>query len=66
MIQVEELSKSFGTKQVLKNININFEQGKVYGIVGANGAGKTTLFRCIAGLETHDGLVQSTQTPLKN
>jgi len=66
MIQVEELSKSFGTKQVLKNINISFEQGKVYGIVGANGAGKTTLFRCLAGLETHDGLVKSTQTPLKN
>ena len=66
MIQVEELSKSFGTKKVLKNINISFEQSKVYGIVGANGAGKTTLFRCIAGLETHDGLVQSTQTPLKN
>jgi len=55
MIQVKELSKSFGTKKVLKNININFEQSKVYGIVGANGAGKTTLFRCIAGLETHDG-----------
>lgn len=66
MIQIEQLSKSFGTKQILKNINISFEKGKVYGIVGANGAGKTTLFRCIAGLETHQGMVKSELEPLKN
>ena len=66
MIQIEQLSKSFGAKKVLKDINISFEKGKVYGIVGANGAGKTTLFRCIAGLETHEGIVRSELEPLKN
>ena len=66
MIQIQQLAKSFGAKQVLKDINISFEKGKVYGIVGANGAGKTTLFRCMAGLETHQGIVRSELEPLKN
>lgn len=66
MIIVRDLSKSFGSKDVLKKINIQFEKGKVYGIVGKNGAGKTTLFRCIAGLENYDGEIQSDLQPLKN
>ena len=66
MISIQNLSKSFGTKQVLKNINIQFDKGKVYGIVGENGAGKTTLFRCVAGLETYDGQIFSELNPLKN
>lgn len=66
MIRVEQLSKSFGTKHVLKEINLSFEKGKVYGIVGANGAGKTTLFRCMAGLETHTGIVHCDKLPFKN
>lgn len=66
MITIENLSKSFKTKQVLKGINLSTEPGKVYGIVGANGAGKTTLFRCIAGLEIHEGEIHSTLNPLKN
>ena len=66
MISIQNLSKSFGAKQVLKNINIQFAQGKVYGIVGENGAGKTTLFRCIAGLENYEGEINSELNPLKN
>jgi len=66
MISIQNLSKSFGTKQVLKNINIQFDKGKVYGIVGENGAGKTTLFRCVAGLETYEGQIISELNPLKN
>lgn len=50
MIKIERLSKSFGKKEVLKGINLEFTSGQVYGIVGANGAGKTTLFKCIASL----------------
>ncbi len=65
MISVQNLSKSYGPKQVLKDINIAFEPGRVYGIVGENGAGKTTLFKCIAGLEAYDGLVKSDLEPLK-
>lgn len=66
MIRLKNLSKNYGALEVLKNINLDFEPGKVYGIVGENGAGKTTLFRCIAGLEKHEGEVMSDLTPLKN
>ena len=66
MISIHNLSKDFGTKQVLRNINIQFDKGKVYGIVGENGAGKTTLFRCMAGLESYDGQINSELNPLKN
>jgi ABC-2 type transport system ATP-binding protein len=40
MVSIENLSKSYGSKIVLENINLNFLNGKVYGIVGENGAGK--------------------------
>ncbi len=66
MIAIENLSKQFGSKEVLKDICIKFERGNVYGIVGENGAGKTTLFRCIAGLENYAGTITSELKPLKN
>lgn len=66
MITVKNLSKKFGTKEVLKNIHIQFDKGKVYGIVGENGAGKTTLFRCISGLEDYIGEINSEPNPIKN
>jgi len=66
MINIQNLSKNFGNKQVLKNVNMHFERGNVYGIVGENGSGKTTLFRCIAGLENYEGEINSELKPLKN
>lgn len=66
MITIRNLSKKYGTNEVLKNISIEFDKGKVYGIVGENGAGKTTLFRCIAELENYDGEISSDKNPLKN
>ena len=57
MISIENLSKSYGAKKVLDNIHLNLEKGKVYGIVGENGSGKTTLFKCISGLEKHQGTI---------
>ena len=66
MISVEALNKSFGTKTILKNINIVFEKAKVYGIVGENGSGKTTLFKCIAGLENYEGSIKSDFDKLKD
>lgn len=66
MIEILDLSKYYGKNQVLKNINISFEKGKVYGIVGENGSGKTTLFRCIAGLEKYKGKITSDFKQLKN
>ena len=44
---VEHLSKSYDGKQVLKDINFSFEEGKIYGLLGRNEAGKTTFFNCI-------------------
>ncbi len=66
MIKIKGLSKNFGKNEVLKDINMEFSKGRVYGIVGENGAGKTTLFRCIAGLESYNGDIISDVQPLKN
>jgi len=66
MLKIKNLSKKYGSKKVLDNINLNFEIGKVCGIVGANGAGKTTLFRCIAGLESCEGIISSPYLSLKD
>jgi len=66
MITIRNLTKKYGTKEVLKNINIEFDKGKAYGIVGENGAGKTTLFRCIADLEKYEGEISSSMNPIKN
>lgn len=66
MIKIENLSKTYGAKKVLKNINIEFKKGNVYGIVGKNGAGKTTLFHCISGLEKYNGKINSKFKTIKN
>ena len=44
---VKNLKKNFGKKEVLKDINFEFEKGKIYGLLGRNGAGKTTFFNCL-------------------
>jgi len=46
---IEHLVKSYEKKQVLKDIDYAFEDGKIYGLLGRNGAGKTTLFNCLNG-----------------
>ena len=46
-LQIENLSKSYGTKEVLKDINFTFSSGKIYGLIGRNGVGKTTFFNCL-------------------
>ncbi len=44
---IEHISKNFEKKEVLKDIDFTFEEGKIYGLLGRNGAGKTTLFNCL-------------------
>lgn len=44
---IEHLSKRFEQKEVLRDIDFTFEEGKIYGLLGRNGAGKTTLFNCL-------------------
>ncbi len=52
MIEVEQISKSFGATEVLKDVSVNFADGEVVAVIGPSGAGKSTLIRCINGLET--------------
>ena len=51
MIKVEHLKKSFGKKEVLKDISANVEKGKVISIIGPSGSGKSTFLRCLNVLE---------------
>ena len=52
MIEIINLSKTYGKSYVLRDINVTFDSGHIYGLVGENGCGKTTLMRCICGF-TH-------------
>ena len=52
IIEIQHLEKSFGTNQVLKDINFTASEGEVTCIIGASGSGKSTLLRCINLLET--------------
>ena len=53
---IENVKKRFDKKEVLKDINFEFEKGKIYGLLGRNGAGKTTLFNCLnEDLEVDEG-----------
>ncbi len=49
IIEVNNLDKQFKNQFVLKNINMKFSKGKIYGIIGRNGSGKTVLLKCICG-----------------
>lgn len=51
MIQIKQLSKSFGKLQVLKDINMEINQQEVVVLIGASGSGKSTLLRCLNFLE---------------
>lgn len=55
VIEVQNLSKSFGEEQVLKGVSRDFEIGKIHGIVGNNGSGKTVLMKCICGFLRPNG-----------
>jgi branched-chain amino acid transport system ATP-binding protein len=49
MLQISDLSKSFGAIQALDRVNLRIDGGKIHGIIGPNGSGKTTLFNCVTG-----------------
>ncbi len=49
ILEVHDLEKSYGKKDVLKDVNFTFKDGKIYGLLGRNGAGKTTFFNALNG-----------------
>ena len=53
-IKIKDLSKKFNNDVVFSNLNIEFESGKIYGIVGRNGSGKSVLLKMIAGIYLED------------
>ncbi|WP_273214165.1 methionine ABC transporter ATP-binding protein [Helicobacter rodentium] len=54
LIKVQNLCKSYGDLEVLKNINLQIKKGSIFGLVGHSGAGKSTLLRTFNGLESID------------
>lgn len=55
IFEIENLEKSFGANEVLKDINFKVKKGEVVSIIGSSGSGKSTLLRCINLLEEPDG-----------
>ena len=51
MITIKDLGFAYGDKAVLKNITMNLEEGRIYGLLGENGVGKTTLLTLLCGLK---------------
>ncbi len=49
IIDVKNVNLTIGKTQILKNINVSFEQGRIHGLIGRNGSGKTMLMKCICG-----------------
>ena len=55
ILEVNDITKSFGRTEVLKDISFSLERGQALAIIGSSGSGKTTLLRCLNFLETPDG-----------
>lgn len=66
-IKIENLSKSFGNHQVLKDVNLTIMDREIVAIMGESGSGKTTLIRCLCSLECADsGLIKFDDMDITN
>lgn len=54
MIEIKNVSKSYGTKKAINNISFNVNDGEIFAFIGHNGAGKTTLIKSIVGIHEFD------------
>ena len=54
VLELKNLSKSFGKNKVLNGINLNVKPGSVVGLMGENGAGKSTMMKCLFGIYAKD------------
>lgn len=55
IIEIRNLSKKIGKKQILKDVSFSVDKGETVGLLGRNGAGKTSILKCITGLWLYDG-----------
>ncbi|MYJ30421.1 MAG: sugar ABC transporter ATP-binding protein, partial [Acidimicrobiaceae bacterium] len=55
LVSVRNASKRFGATQALEDVSVDFEVGRVHGLVGENGAGKSTLCKIVLGVHAPDG-----------
>ncbi len=58
LLEIRGLSISLGGQNILENINLDFQGGKIHALIGPNGAGKTTLIRGIMGSMPHLGTIR--------
>lgn len=58
LLEIRGLSISLGGQNILENINLDFQGGKIHALIGPNGAGKTTLIRSIMGTMPHLGTIR--------
>ncbi|HYF55830.1 MAG TPA: ATP-binding cassette domain-containing protein, partial [Salinarimonas sp.] len=55
LVEIRNVSKSFGPLQVLRDVSLDVEAGEIIAVIGRSGSGKSTLLRCINGLEPIQG-----------
>ncbi|MCS5663211.1 MAG: ATP-binding cassette domain-containing protein [Flavobacteriales bacterium] len=59
ILEIEQLSKFYGEKKVIQNLDLQIDRGDRLAFVGQNGQGKTTLIKCITEAETHQGSIKT-------
>lgn len=64
MLELQNVSKSYGKKKALQNINLQIPQGEIIGLFGENSAGKTTMMKCILGLLRYRGKITLDGEPI--
>lgn len=57
MFEIKNVSKQYGSRQALKNVNLSLPRGELVGLFGENGAGKSTLMKCMLGFVRYTGLI---------
>ena len=55
ILQIKNLSKSYGVQEVFAGLSFSLNEGEKIGLIGPNGTGKSTLLKCLTGEESHDG-----------
>ncbi len=54
IVQIEQVTKHFGKQEVLKGIDLDINEGEIFGLLGPSGAGETTLVKQLVGLELEE------------